>query len=113
MKLWTRLFLARGMRSQQLVAQRTAHVIDRVMFDIGAQRMLQGTMLLDRRLRPRFCGGCASAVHKPLAAVALASLAGPAGPDAVQDLQSACTELLLEGVLREFRRQSPRFQSLP
>jgi len=113
MKLWTRLFLARRMRSQHLVAQRTAHVIDRVMFDIGAQRMLQGTMLLDRRLRPRFCGGRPTTVRKPLAAVPLAGLAGAAGPDAAEGVQSACTDLLLESVLREFRRQSPRFQSLP
>jgi hypothetical protein len=109
MKLLTRLLAARGMRSQRQVAQRTAYVIDRVLFDIGVERMVEGTMLLDRRLRPRFCGGPAAAVKRPLAAVPLASLAvlGGMGAGGVE------AGAVVEEILREFRLQSARFQALP
>jgi hypothetical protein len=109
MKLLTRLLAARGMRSQRQVAQRTAYVIERVLFDIGMDRMAQGTMLLDRRLRPRFCGGPAAQVKRPLAAVPLADLAVLAGTGAGRVEAAA----MVDGVLREFRLQSTRFQSLP
>lgn len=109
MKLLTRFLAARGVRSQHQVAQRTAYVIDRVLFDIGMDRMAQGTMLLDRRLRPRFCGGPAALVKRPLAAVPLAGLAVLAGPGSGAVEAAA----LAEEILREFRLQSARFQSLP
>lgn len=60
-----RLFMARRRKNQQELTGRVAEVIAKVLFDIGIDRFLNGTLLVDRALRVRFvsCPGAIDAVH--------------------------------------------------
>lgn len=118
MSLLPRLFSVQGSRSRQQVAERAARVIDNVIFDLGVGRLVQGTVQLDGRLRPHFfadasrkTGGMLA--HVPLAALAEAAAfdpcAQPGDGAALRDASAA----LVQGLLREFGAQSPRFRALP
>lgn len=54
MLLLSRLFAPRRRKNQEDVAGRAAEVIAQVLFDVGIDRFVNGSMLLDRRFRPRF-----------------------------------------------------------
>ena len=108
-----------GMRSQQAVAERAAEVIGKVIFDMGAPRLVQGTVRLDPGFRPRFHSSPVAPAPRALARVPLAALpeAAPlhrldaalaADPAALE----AYTAVLVAALLREFRAQSPRFRAL-
>jgi len=103
------------MRSQQAVAERAAKVIDKVIFDLGAARLVQGTVHLDPGFRPRFHSSPIAAAPRALALVPLAQLAEAAplcAPVADPLALESHTAALVAALLREFRAQSPRFRAL-
>lgn len=59
------LLIPRRRKNRQELAGRAAEVIAKVLFDIGIDRFLQGTLLVDRALRVRFvsCPSAIGAVH--------------------------------------------------
>jgi hypothetical protein len=112
------LWRARRLRRDQ-VAERAARVIDKAMFDVGIDNFLNGTVMLDEQFRPRFFSATAQRRSRGVATVILAQL------DEAPALQAlACTfdlaardrkersAALLDGVIREFRSQSPAFRAL-
>lgn len=115
--LLTRLLAAPGMTTQHGVAERAARVIDKVIFDMGVDRLLQGTIQLDWRLRPCFHGCPDGAARAPLATVALAGLAEAAALGAAAHAGGESlhpyTNAIVEALVREFRAQSPSFRMLP
>jgi hypothetical protein len=116
MGLAVRLFGARGLHSQQAVAERAAQVIHQVIFDLGVDRLVQGTVQLDASLRPHFYGSEPRTGKRAQASVALAGLAEAAvlRDAAGNDVGRAPhTSALVAALLREFHTQSPRFRSLP
>jgi hypothetical protein len=101
------------------VAQRAARVLDKAMFDVGIDNVLNGTVMLDKHFRPRFFSATAGHHHRGVATVVLSRL------DEAHALQTlACTfdiaapdrkersAALLDGIIREFRSQSPAFRAL-
>ena len=62
------LFIARRRKNQHELAGRVAEVIAKVLFDIGIDRFLNGTLLVDRALRVRFVS-CPSVIGEVHAAV--------------------------------------------
>jgi hypothetical protein len=116
MRFMTRLFAPTVMHSQQEVAERAARVIDHVIFDLGVERLVQGTVALDARLRPHFFSAEPREVREVAACVPLARLAesGAFDPRTVEaGTLREPVAALVEGLLREFRAQSPRFRALP
>jgi len=101
------------------VAARAARVIDKAMFDVGIDNFLNGTVMLDEHFRPRFFSATALQKRRGVATVLLSELdAAPAlqalacsfDVDATDRKQ--CSAALLDGVIREFRSQSPAFRAL-
>lgn len=113
--LLTRWFAPSAMGSQQEVAERTARVIDKVIFDLGVDRLVQGTVGLDARLRPHFFSGQPGGAQAALARVPLARLpeSGALDGRVAGALAHARMNALVEALLREFRAQSLRFRALP
>lgn len=111
MRFMTRWFAPSAMHSQQEVAERAARVIDHVIFDLGVDRLVQGTVALDTRLRPHFFSAHPHGTRGVLACVALARLAE--SRDLAPEAAGVPVAALVEGLLREFRSQSPRFRALP
>lgn len=105
----------KSMRSQQAVEARMTEVIERVIFDIGAERMVEGTVQLDSRFRPRFS---TSRYVPPRDALAFVRVAGLPEAEQVRAFADEpfglkpYTAALVSGLLREFRLQSPRFRTL-
>lgn len=120
MQILKRLFSPAGMVSQRQVAERVVHVVEQVIFDMGADRLVQGTFQLDRRCRPRFIGSVTHVPERAQASVTLARLAESAAMRAASAGQGddlhvlrAHTAALVDGLLREFHAQSARFRALP
>lgn len=120
MRLFKRLFAARGMHSQRHVAERATRVIDHVIFDMGVDRLVQGVVQLDGACRPHFFSSAPSHPRGALASVALGGLAESAallaafrahGPD--MGVLRPLVGAVVEAVLREFGVQSARFRRLP
>ena len=113
-----RLFATRTMHSQRQVRERAAQVIDRVIFDMGVDRLVQGSFGLDRHCRPHFSSAPAVPGRDGVA-VALAQLAECAALSAVAKrnpdpaLLRLYTAAVVDGVLREFHARCPRFRALP
>jgi hypothetical protein len=82
------------------VAERAARVIDKAMFDVGIDNFLNGTVMLDEHFRPRFFSATALRKRPGVATVVLS-----------RD-RKARSAALLDGVIREFRSQSPAFRAL-
>jgi hypothetical protein len=106
------------MHSQRQVGERTAQVIDRVIFDMGIDRLVQGSFGLDRHCRPHFStaplaprrDGIAVALAQLAECMALSAAARRNPDPAVLHLHKAA---VVAGLLREFRARSPRFRALP
>src|SRR5438094_3278412 len=118
MRIMTRLFAPSAMHSQQAVAERAVRVIDHVIFDLGVDRLVQGTVALDARLRPHFFPAQPGPAYQVLACVQLAQLAESRGFDTHAHAPAGAplrepVAALVEGLLREFRVPSPRFRALP
>lgn len=113
-----RMFATRTMHSQRQVGERAAQVIDRVIFDMGVDRLVQGSFGLDRHLRPHFSSapvmrgrdGVAVALAQLAECTALSAAARRDPDPAVLRLYKAA---VVAGLLREFRARSPRFRALP
>lgn len=121
MSLLTSLFAQKRHKNQEQVASRAAAVIDHVIFDIGIDNFVNGTLLLDRRLRVRFFGG-GKPVPEPdiIARVAVGALPEARVFRAMVDeaaLDAATlnlhTERIVGGLMRELREQSVTLRSLP
>ena len=118
MGIMTRMFARRAMHSQREVRERVAQVVDRVIFDLGVDRFVQGTIRLDRRCRPRFSSAAPDPGRDDVA-VALAQLAecvalrAVARADADPQVMHLYKAAVVDSLLREFRAGSARFRALP
>jgi hypothetical protein len=113
-----RMFAIRTMHSQRQVGERAAQVIDRVIFDMGVDRLVQGSFGLDRHCRPHFSSAPVlpgrAGVAVTLAQLAeCAALSAAAKRDADPAVLRMYTAAVVDGLLREFRARSPRFRALP
>lgn len=118
MSFMTRMLAARAMHSQRDVRERAMQVIDRVIFDLGVDRFVQGTFRLDRRCRPRFSSAALDPGRDGVA-VDLARLAecvalrAAARADADPQVMWLYKAAVVDSLLREFRAGSARFRALP
>lgn len=120
MVLIERLLALRRRKNQEEVAGRAAEVIAQVLFDVGVDRFLNGSMLLDRQFRLRFYAVLPPASDEMLAAIALCDLpeaqcmrscmAGVAFDAAVVAYR---TPGLAEGLMRELLVRSAALRALP
>ncbi|RZA33323.1 MAG: hypothetical protein EOP92_21465 [Lysobacteraceae bacterium] len=120
MQMLFRLFGPRRRKNQEDIAGRAAEVIVHVLFDVGLDRFLAGTILLDRQFRLQFYS-----VAPPPSPAILASIA-------VRDIDEACvfrthvlaagvdaptlathTRIMADGMMRALRVQSPALRALP
>ena len=74
MQMLFRLFGPRRRKNQEEIAGRAAEVIVHVLFDVGLDRFLAGTMLLDREFRVRFYAVAPQRSPAILASVAVCEL---------------------------------------
>lgn len=120
MELLSRLFAPRRRRNQQEIAGRAAEVVEHVLYDIGIDRFLNGSMMLDARLRLRFFAVTAPTGTPPFAIVPLRELpealvlrayVADVGLDATA--VSRFVPLLVEGLMRELLERSPALRALP
>jgi hypothetical protein len=119
MPMLARLLAARPRKNQQAIAGRAADVIGHVLFDIGVDRFVNGTIVLDKRFRLRFFGGTPMRGPDIIATVALRELAearefhsqgldgSPAG--APLDVHIGC---VVRGLMRELNAQSAQLRAL-
>jgi hypothetical protein len=118
MGILRRVFAKRTIRSRRQVGERAAQVIERVIFDMGVERLVQGTFGLDRHCRPHFTTAHV-APGRDGVAVALAQLAecaalrAAANDDPDPQALRAHLDAVVAGLLREFEAGSPRFRALP
>ena len=120
MSLMTWLFARKRRKNQEVIASRTAAVIDHVIYDVGIDALVNGTLLLDKRFRPRFIGGRTAVRKGIIASVAVSELAEAEvfrtlGYSVALDASTlnVHTGCLVFAVMREFKAQSPVFRSLP
>ncbi|MBQ5963072.1 hypothetical protein [Massilia sp. ZL223] len=120
MEMLTRLFRPRRRKTQQEVAGRAAEVIRQVLFDVGVDRFLNGTVLLDPQFRLRFLSAAPPAWPESAVILGLRDLpealilrayVGEASLDAVALRRH--TPLLADGLMRELLARSPALRALP
>ena len=116
----SRLFGPRRRKNQEEIAGRAAEVIVQVLFDVGLDRFLAGSMLLDRDFRLRFYAVPPTASPAILASVALHELDEArvfrsyvlqSGMDA--PTLATHTRIMADGIMRELRARSPLLCALP
>jgi hypothetical protein len=120
MALLAGLFASRRRNNQHQIAYRAARVIDRVIFDVGVDRFVNGTLLLDKDFRLRFFGARPRFVPGVIASVAVAHLAEARVlrqlvddvvlDSTMLDLHTGC---LVRGLMRELNAQSAALRALP
>ncbi|MBQ5947031.1 hypothetical protein [Massilia sp. ST3] len=120
MELLTRLFAPRRRKTRQEVAGRATEVAQQVLSDIGIDRFLNGTILLDRQFRLRFFSSTPPSSGSALAAIAVRDLpealilrayVDDAGLDAATVRRHA--PLLADGLMRELLARAPELRALP
>jgi len=119
MHMLFRLFGPRRRKNQEEIAARAAEVIVHVLYDVGLDRFLSGTMLLDSDFRLHFYavapvsrGVLASvAVHELDEARAFTAQVQEAGVDGPTLARHAA--VMADGVMRELRAQSAALRALP
>ncbi len=116
----TSLFARKRQRNQTFIAGRAAEVIDHVIYDVGIDTLVNGTLLLDARYRLRFVGGKPPGGKGILAAVTVSDLAEAEvfrtlGHSVALDASTlnVHTGCLVYAVMREFKAQSLAVRSLP
>lgn len=114
------LFARKRTRNQMVIAGRAAAVIDHVIYDVGIDTLVNGTLLLDKRYRLRFIGGKPLSRKGILAIVTVSDLAEAEvfrtlGHAVALDVSTlnVHTDCLVYAVMREFKVQSLAFRSLP
>lgn len=113
------LFLPRRRRNRRELADRASDVIRQVLFDIGIDRFLNGTLLVDRHYRLRFFsgnvpgGGTLAAV--PVAALprARALHANAARLPLLSALPQPVLALLVDELMAALLAQSALLRALP
>lgn len=119
MALFLRLFAPRRRKTQDDVAGRAAEVVVQVLYDVGVDRFLAGSMLLDRRFRISFYA--VPPIDSPIfvARVPVAELAqarvfaaavDSAGFDAALDRH---VPALVEDLMRALCARAPSLYALP
>lgn len=120
MQMLFRLFGPRRRKNQEEIAGRAVEVIAHVLFDVGLDRFLAGTMLLDQEFRLRFYAVAPQPSPAILASIAVHELdeahvfrahvldAGIDAPTLVTH-----TRIMADGVMRALRSQSPALCALP
>jgi hypothetical protein len=113
-------FASRRARNQHQIACRAAQVIGHVIFDVGIDSFVSGTLLLDKKFRLRFLAGTPPVASGVIASVAVAQLAEARAlrelvdevvrDSTVLDLHTGC---LVRGLMRELNAQSPAVRALP
>lgn len=119
MHMLFRLFGPRRRKNQEEIAARAAEVIVHVLYDVGLDRFLSGTVLLDRDFRLHFYA-VAPMSGAVLASVAVVELdearaftaqvqqAGIDGPALARH-----AAVMADAIMRELRAQSPALRALP
>jgi hypothetical protein len=120
MALLTRLFAPRRRKNQQEIAGRAAEVIDHVIFDVGVDRFVNGTLLLDKEFRLRFYGVAPASDRDVLASIAVRELEEARAFRALVNEATVDTatlnlhtDRLVLGLMRELRARSPALRALP
>ncbi|MDN4039656.1 hypothetical protein [Massilia sp. YIM B02443] len=120
MLLFSRLFAPRRRKNQEEVAGRAAEVIAQVLFDVGIDRFLNGSMLLDRQFRLRFFAVPPGTRNDVVATIAVRDLAEAqllracvrgAALDAAAAARHARS--LSDALMREMLACSPELRALP
>lgn len=120
MQMLFRLFGPRRRKNQEDIAGRAAEVIVHVLFDVGLDRFLAGTILLDREFRLRFYAVAPQPSPAILASIAVSELDEAqlfrahvldAGIDAPQLVTH--TRIMADSIMEALRSQSPALRALP
>lgn len=120
MHMLFRLFGPRRRKNQEEIAGRAAEIILQVLFDVGVDRFVDGSVLLDQNFRLRFYAVPPRGARGILASVAVAELGAArefrtqvhdAGLNAPTVLRQA--QLLVDELMRELRARSPALRALP
>lgn len=113
------LLIPRRRKNRRELADRAAEVIRQVLFDMGIERFLHGTMLVDRQYRVRFvsgklAGGVALAAV-PVAMLARAHALQAAVPQlpALAAFHQHDVGLLVEELMAALLAQSAPLRALP
>src|SRR3954454_14062366 len=120
MGFMTGLFASRRKKDQQQVAARATQVIEHGLFDVGVDRFVNGTLLLDRKFRLRFFGSTPTPGPEVIALVRVRQLAeARALRELVDDvmLDNATLDLhsgsLVRALMHELKAQSAALRALP
>ena len=120
MEMLSRLFGPRRRKNQEEIAGRAAQIVVQVLFDVGVDRFLNGTVQLDRQFRLRFYAVPPHACADTLASLPLLELSEArvfrahvrgGGLDAATVGRHA--PFLVDGMMRELRARSPALSALP
>lgn len=120
MHMLFRLFGPRRRKNQEDIAGRAVEVIAQVLFDVGLDRFLSGTMLLDRHFRLHFYAAPPLPGRAVLASIAMHELEEArvfrqhvqcSGIDA--PTLARHTRIMADGIMRELRARSPALCALP
>lgn len=120
MEMLSRLFGPLRRRNQEEIAGRAAQIVVQVLFDVGADRFLNGSIQLDRQFRLRFYAVPPQACLDALATLPVLELSEAhvfrahvqgAGIDAATVGRHA--PFLVDGLMRELRARSPALRALP
>jgi len=119
MALFLRLFGPRRRKTQGDVAGRAAEVVVQVLYDVGVDRFLAGSVLLDRRFRVCFYAvppldaptfQARVPIRELAQARAFAAMVAVAGFDAALDRHVSA---LVEDLMDALRARSPALSALP
>ena len=114
-----RLLIPRRRKNRRELADRAVEVVRHVLFDIGIERFLDGTMLVDRQYRVRFVsgdppgGGTLAAVPVSTLAGAHALQAGVPQLPALAAFHQHDVLLLVEELMAALLAQSALLRALP
>ncbi|TFW27944.1 hypothetical protein [Massilia horti] len=119
MAFLTGLLASRRKKSRERLVRRAAEVIEHVLLDIGVDRFVNGTLLLDKKLRLHFFAmepahGPEIIASVPVCQLAEARMLRRLVDDVAQDTAppNLHTGYLVQGLMREFKAQSPAVSRL-
>ena len=113
------LFIPRRRKNRGELAERAGEVVRQVIFDVGVDRFLNGTLMVDRGYRVRFFsgnvpgGGALAAVPVIGLTHARALRAHAAQLPLQAGLPQACAALLVEELMAALLAQSALLRALP
>lgn len=120
MEILSRLFEPRRRKNQEEIASRAAQIVVQVLFDVGADRFLNGSIRLDRQFRLRFYAAPPLASPDILATLPVFELseahvfrAHVQGARLDAATVGRHTPFLVDGLMRELRARAPALCALP